>query len=152
MTQAKKLLALVFVAAAAYVFLYGTPGDDSNGKPDEERIEISSDLEQKLRKGFEDNSTDARLWAGMLEGMARYIRADGLTAQPKLKTMFDVQRLRDAVVSAPIDAAGGGDVIGNTLAAPLAALGTSNEPLAEANRRERLYELFLGCSQYLKTL
>lgn len=102
---------------------------------------------EQLAEDFSGN-TDEIKWAGLLAALGQYIKEDGRTSQPQLKTMYDVLQLRDAALKAAIDPISGGVDIGKALGPKLAEIGTSNEPLDDS-RRKAASEVFLNAARAL---
>ena len=67
---------------------------------------------------------DKVVWQSILIGMAEYIEADGKTAKPLFDDMGDIERYRNAVVSVPVRAIGGGSQVQGIIGPKLSALGT----------------------------
>lgn len=68
--------------------------------------------------------SDKVVWQSILIGMAEYIEADGKTAKPLFDDMGDIERYRNAVVSVPVRAIGGGSQVQALIKPKLSALGT----------------------------
>jgi hypothetical protein len=114
-------------------------------------IEVPQLLGDTLRSGFVGKVPEAGAWAGLLAGMARAIEADASHPEgPRLRTMADIERLRDWVVKCPPRPIAGGATIGQALGPELAKLGTSTEELDKDGRRASLVKLFDGSSQVLE--
>jgi hypothetical protein len=112
-------------------------------------LAIPADLQTELTAAFAGKKADAAVWSGMFDGLARYIEADGKTAKPLIVTTFDLQKLRDGMVAAPLHGVAGGAEIGKLLGPHLEAIGKAGEPLDKDGRREKVVALFAGCSQVL---
>lgn len=116
-------------------------------------VDVPASVAEPLKAGFAGRKQEAATWAGLLYGMARSIESDASHPKgPRLKTMLDVQQLRDWVVACPPQPVGNGSVIGQALGPDLAKLGTSDEPLDEAGRRAAVVKLFDGAAYTLEHL
>jgi hypothetical protein len=114
-------------------------------------IEVPQLLGDTLKAGFSGRKPEAGAWAGLLAGMARAIEADASHPEgPRLRTMADIERLRDWVIQCPPRPIAGGETIGQALGPEIAKLGTSTEELDKGNRRASLVKLFDGSSQVLE--
>lgn len=116
-------------------------------------VEVPASVVKPLTDGFAGSKQEAGEWAGLLYGMARTIETD--KSHPKgarLKTMLDIQNLRDWIVACPPKPIGKGDIIGQAIGPELAKLGTSDEALEEAGRREAVVTLLTGAAQTLEGL
>ena len=111
---------------------------------------VPSELADELTAAFKNQLYEAAVWSGLLEGMGRFVAADGKADKPLLVTMFDVQKLRDAAVQAPLDRIDGGDDIGRILAPYLKKIGEGNAKLDAGARRQEVADLFIGCGQALR--
>lgn len=105
----------------------------------------------ELQEGFAGQADAARLWAGLLGGLARVIEADGTLPEPMLKSMDDIEQLRDLAVRAPIKPVPGGQLIGQVLGPELNQVGGAGAELTSA-RRERVVQIFLDASQALEVV
>lgn len=88
---------------------------------------------------------DAYYWAGMLEGIGRQVASD-----KDVRTMFDVERIRDRALAAPLRGVSGGELIGQVMGPLLSALGSEGESLDEDGRRAKVVEVFLGVATALR--
>ncbi len=114
---------------------------------------VPASVSDALKAGFSGARSEARTWAGLLAGMARTIEADGSHPKgPRLKTMLDVQALRDWIVACPPRPLPKGDVIGQAIGPELAKLGTSDEPLDQDGRRASVVKLLEGAAYTLESL
>lgn len=104
-----------------------------------------------LESGFSGRSREAGVWAGLLKGLADAIEADGKRPTPRLKTVSDVQRLRDHLVGTVPEPVAGGDVIGRAIGPKLNEIGQQSEPL-DAARRAAVVGLLRGASSSLEGL
>lgn len=104
-----------------------------------------------LAAGFSGRAREAGVWAGLLKGLADAIEADGRRPTPRLKTMADVQRLRDHLVSTVPEPVAGGDVIGQALGPVLNSIGQQAEPMDSA-RRASVVTVLRGASSSLEDL
>lgn len=121
-------------------------------KPDRPVIEVPASVSDGLKAGFASSKEDAGTWSGLLYGMARSIESDVSHPQgARLRTMLDIESLRDWVVACPPQRVGGGSVIGQSIGPELAKLGTSDEPL-DADRRSAVVKLLDGSAQILEDL
>lgn len=108
---------------------------------------LPTDLSAAI-KNIDLPDRDRQIWGGMLQGLGRFVDADGRAAKPALVTVFDVAKLRDAAVAAPIEPVAGGDRIGAVLGAELSKIGKDGEPL-DATRRKAIADLFVGAGRVL---
>lgn len=104
-----------------------------------------------LESGFSGRAREAGVWAGLLKGLADAIEADGKRPTPRLKTMADVERLRDHLVSTVPEPVAGGDVIGRALGPALNSIGQQAEPM-DAARRASVVTVLRGASSSLEDL
>lgn len=106
-----------------------------------------------LREGLGGRKSEASVWSGLLYGLARTIEADSAHPEgPRLKTMYDIQALRDWVTKCPPKPIGGGDVIGQALGPEMAKIGATNEELDKDGRRASLVKLLDGAAYTLEGL
>ena len=116
-------------------------------------IEVPAAVQSVLQSGFKDRKPEAGVWAGLLAGMARAIQSDaGHPDSPRLRTMADIERLRDWIVRCPPKAVAGGETIGQAIGPEMAKLGTSTEELDKDGRRTSLVKLLDGASQTLEAI
>lgn len=116
-------------------------------------VDVPAGVAEPLKAGFAGSKQDAGSWAGLLYGMARSVEADAKHPKgPRLKTMLDVQDLRDWVVACPPRPIPKGDVIGQALGPELQKLGTGEEPLDEGGRRASVVKLLDGAASTLEGL
>lgn len=142
------LIGIGLIVLGAAVLLVGDKYlEQETDQPKDGKIQIDLNLDSAL-SDVEMSPTSRMVWAGMLEGIGRFVIADGRSDDPVLATVYDVEDLRDATLSAPVVPVDGGKEIGAILAPYLADLGTKGEELTSA-RRQAIGELFLGAGQAL---
>ena len=112
---------------------------------------VDPNVRAVLASGFSGRAREAGVWAGLLKGLADAIEADGKRPSPRLKTISDVQRLRDHLVSMVPEPVAGGDVIGQALGPALNSIGQQAEPM-DAARRAAVVGLLRGASSSLEDL
>lgn len=147
-------IGLIILLASLWIYSGGNlPGPTPPSPPDAPRIEVPEQMKASLESGFKGRSTEAQTWAGLLYGLARTIEADaGHPGGPRLKTMTDIESLRDWVVKCPPKPVAGGEAIGQALGPELAKLGTSTEVLDQDGRRAKLVQLLDGAGQVLEAI
>ncbi len=147
-------IGLIVLLASLWIYSGGKlPGPAPGPAPDAPRIEIPEQMRATLEAGFKERSTEAQIWAGLLYGLARTIEADkSHPGGPRLKTMVDIETLRDWVVKCPPQPVAGGATIGEALGPELSKLGTSTEELDKDGRRASLVRLLDGSAQTLEGL
>lgn len=154
MNSGIRSLGLLILLASLWVYSGGhLPGPTPPSPPDAPRIEVPEQMKASLESGFKGKPTEAQTWAGLLYGLARTIEADaGHPGGPRLKTMTDIEALRDWVVKCPPQPVAGGETIGQALGPELAKLGTSTEILDQDGRRANLVKLLDGAGQVLEAI
>lgn len=147
-------IGLIILLASLWVYSGGMlPGPTPPSPPDAPRIEVPEQMKASLESGFKGRSTEAQIWAGLLYGLARTIEADaGHPGGPRLKTMADIEALRDWVVKCPPRPVDGGEAIGQALGPELAKLGISTEILDQDGRRSKLVKILDGAGQVLEAI
>lgn len=114
-------------------------------------VDIDSSIKQSLESGFASRKYEAGVWSGLLYGLARAIEQDAMhPGGPKLKTMSDIDRLRNLVVKAPPKPVSGGDVIAQSVGSGIAKFGLGGEPLDQGNRRSDVAKLLIGSASVLE--
>lgn len=111
-------------------------------------VNVPDALKTELRSAFTDKPDAAQVWAGIFGGMARFVEADGKTSKPLVRTVFDLQQLRDAVVAAPPKAVDGGPLVAKAVAPYMDAIGKDGEALDDAKRKQ-VVELYTGVAEVL---
>lgn len=111
-------------------------------------VDVPAELATALRS-LEIPERDRKVWGGMLAGGGRFVDADGKAKTPLIVTVADLDRLRLAMVAAPIEPVAGGDLVGKTLGPYLDKIGKVNEKLDESGRRAEVVKLFLGAGGVL---
>lgn len=149
-----RIIGLLMLLTSLWFYSGGAlPGPTPPNPPDAPVIEIPEQMKATLESGFQGKPTEAQTWAGLMYGLARTIEADaGHSGGPRLKTMVDIERLRDWVVKCPPKPVAGGETIGKALGPELAKLGTSTELLDENGRRAALVKLLDGSGQVLEAI
>jgi hypothetical protein len=113
-------------------------------------VDVDPNIRQMLTNGFSARKADAAIWSGMLLGMARVIEQDATKASgPRLKTMGDIDRLRELIVRAPSQPVSGGDVIGSAIGPAFAALGSAGDQIDQSGRRLAIAKVLLGSAAVL---
>jgi hypothetical protein len=113
-------------------------------------VDVDPNIRQLLTNGFSARKADAAIWSGMLLGMARVIEQDATKPSgPRLKTMADIDRLRELIVRAPSQAVSGGDVIGSAIGPAFAALGSAGDQIDQSGRRIAIAKILLGSATVL---
>lgn len=121
--------------------------------PDRPVVDVPPGVADVLKAGFSGSKIEAGDWSGLLYGMARTIETDKSHPKgPRLKTMLDVQNLRDWIVACPPISLPKGDVIGQAVGPELAKIGTSDERLDESDRRSKVVAVFLAAAITLEDL
>lgn len=149
-----RFIGLLMLLTSLWFYSGGAlPGPTPPSPPDAPVIEIPEQMKAILESGFQGKPSEAQIWAGLLYGLARTIEADsGHPGGPRLKTMADIERLRDWVVKCPPRPVTGGEAIGKALGPELAKLGTSTELLEQDGRRAALVKLLNGSGQVLEAI
>lgn len=146
-------IGLIVLLASLWIYSGKLPGPAPGPAPDAPVIEIPAAMRATLEAGFKERSTEAQIWAGLLYGLARTIEADSShPGGPRLKTMVDIETLRDWVVKCPPRPVAGGATIGEALGPELSKLGTSTEELDKDGRRASLVRILDGTAQTLEGL
>jgi hypothetical protein len=113
-------------------------------------VDVDPNVRQTLTNGFSARKADAAIWSGMLLGMARVIEQDATKPSgPRLKTMGDIDRLRELIVRAPSQPVSGGDVIGSAIGPAFAALGSAGDQIDQSGRRLAIAKVLLGSAAVL---
>jgi hypothetical protein len=113
-------------------------------------VDVDPNIRQTLTSGFSARKADAAIWSGMLLGMARVIEQDATKPSgPRLKTMADIDRLRELIVRAPSQPVSGGDVIGSAIGPAFAALGSAGDQIDQSGRRLAIAKVLLGSAAVL---
>ena len=113
-------------------------------------VDVDPNIRQTLTSGFSARKADAAIWSGMLLGMARVIEQDATKPSgPRLKTMGDIDRLRELIVRAPSQPVSGGDVIGSAIGPAFAALGSAGDQIDQSGRRLAIAKVLLGSAAVL---
>ena len=147
-------IGLIVLLASLWIYSGGKlPGPAPDLAPDAPVVKIPEQMRAALEAGFKERSTEAKTWAGLLYGLARTIETDrDHPGGPRLKTMVDIETLRDWVVKCPPRPVAGGAAIGEALGPELSKLGTSTEELDKDGRRASLVQLLDGAAQTLEGL
>jgi hypothetical protein len=113
-------------------------------------VDVDPNIRQTLTSGFSARKADAAIWSGMLLGMARVIEQDATKPSgPRLKTMADIDRLRELIVRAPSQPVSGGDLIGSAIGPAFAALGSAGDQVDQSGRRLAIAKVLLGSAAVL---
>lgn len=113
-------------------------------------VDVDPNIRQTLTSGFSARKADAAIWSGMLLGMARVIEQDATKPSgPRLKTMADIDRLRELIVRAPSQPVSGGDLIGSAIGPAFAALGSAGDQIDQSGRRLAIAKVLLGSAAVL---
>lgn len=147
-------IGLIVLLASLWLYSGGKlPGPAPGPAPDAPVIKIPEQMRATLEAGFKERATEAQIWAGLLYGLARTIEADGShPGGPRLKTMVDIENLRDWAVRCPPRPVAGGATIGEALGPELSKLGISTEELDKDGRRASLVKLLDGAAKTLEGL
>lgn len=126
-------------------------------KPDETKpVVVVSSLtaEQKkvLSDGFATLRADARVWAGLLAGLARAIEQDATKAQPRIVTVGDLNDLRLHLIATPAKPVQGGPVVGAVLASEFAKVGEDPSIKLDPAKRKSVVESLNSVAQHLENL
>ncbi len=120
------------------------------GPPPLPPVDVDPQLRSALTAGFATRKTEAAIWSGMLLGMGRVVESDATKQSgPRLKTMADVDELRNLIVRAPSQPVSGGDVIAPAIGPGLAAIGGPADKIDEAGRRAAVAKLLIGAATVL---
>jgi hypothetical protein len=113
-------------------------------------MDVDPGLRAALTNGFSTRKTDAAIWSGMLLGIGRVIEQDATKPSgARIKTMGDVEKLRDLVVRAPAQPVSGADVIAPSIGPAIAAIGGPGDKIDEAGRRAAVARVFVGAATVL---
>lgn len=120
------------------------------GPPPLPPMDVDPGMRAALTNGFATRKSEAAIWSGLLLGMGRVIESDATKPSgAKIKTMADVEKLRDLVVRAPSQPVSGGEVIAPAIGAPIAAIGGPSDKIDEAGRRAAVARVFVGAATVL---
>lgn len=98
---------------------------------------------------IEIDARDRQVWAGLLEGLGRFVAADAESSSPIISTAFDVETLRTHAVSAPLRAVSGGPEIGKILAPYLDAITAGVEGELSDKQRREISDVFINAGETL---
>lgn len=135
----RKTLGLILAAAALALPWVERILPTPTPTPTPDQINVPASIYDPLKAGFVGSKQDAGYWAGLLYGMAKTVDMDkSHPSGPRLKTMLDIESLRDWMVACPPVKLSKGDVIGSTIGPELAKVGTSDEALDQDDRRGKV--------------
>lgn len=127
-----------------------SPPPQPPGPPPLPPMDVDPGLRAALTNGFNTRKADAAIWSGMLLGIGRVIEQDATKPSgARLKTMGDVEKLRDLVVRAPAQPVSGADVIAPSIGPAIAAIGGPGDKIDEAGRRAAVARVFVGAATVL---
>ena len=146
-------IGLIVLLASLWLYSGGKLPTPTPAGPSVPTVEVPAAMRASLVSGFQGKATEAQIWAGLLYGLARTIEADSShPGGPRLKTMVDIERLRDWAVKCPPRPVAGGSTIGEALGPELSKLGISTEELDKDGRRASLVKLLDGAAKTLEGL